>query len=264
MALLLVRTALRAHAGPWVRCASGYSAQCPPPQYDTGCTYCEPEYPESHPIDLERGLANTAVFHHRHIVVATGTAEWPSRIESTPGSLVNELKKMRTRAQLADYPVLVTNATLPDAGPDEFSVFVYPDAVHLPRLHRSQLPAFADAFLGDGRPLPADIEVAPAPAIVGVCGHGARDLRCGLAAPILEAEFRASLEREPGPDVHVCSLSHVGGHKFAGNVVCFGPDGGTVWYGRVRTRDVQGIVRETVRGGRVIDDIHRGGLAPGK
>lgn len=89
--------------------------------------------------------------------------------------------------------------------------------------------------------------------------------------------------------------SHIGGHRFAGNVIIYVPrgfefEGGEretkkkekeeeknvmgkrrsvggsstalkgmgIWYGRVEPRHVDGIVRETVRGGRVVGELFRG------
>ncbi|KAF3356493.1 putative bolA-like protein [Verticillium dahliae VDG1] len=69
------------------------------------------------------------------------------------------------------------------------------------------------------------------------------------------------------------SFNHIGGHKFAGNVIVYVPPGmraqdGTehglagrgIWYGRVEPRHVEGIVKETILGGRVIADMFRGGI----
>ena len=82
-------------------------------------------------------------------------------------------------------------------------------------------------------------------------------------------------------------ISHIGGHKFAGNVILYlPPDSGAVsgadgagqgegegegdgvnmlagrgiWYGRVEPRHVEGIVKETVLKGVVIKELFRGGV----
>lgn len=54
--------------------------------------------------------------------------------------------------------------------------------------------------------------------------------------------------------------SHVGGHKFAGNVIIYTPAGASVWYGRVTSHHVESIVKNTVIGGCVLPPILRGGL----
>ena len=51
------------------------------------------------------------------------------------------------------------------------------------------------------------------------------------------------------------ATSHVGGHKYAGNVIVY-PEG--VWYGYVRPDDAGRIVREHLARGRFVTDLLRG------
>ncbi|OKO98507.1 Altered inheritance of mitochondria protein 32 [Penicillium subrubescens] len=139
---------------------------------------------------------------------------------------------------------------------------------------------------------PGTIDILHSPTIL-ICGHGGRDMRCGLMAPALETEFQRVLrgvgfdsvgsETEgavggvDGPNhANVGLISHVGGHKYAGNVIVYIPPkmtvrsgsgstlhplaGKGIWYGRVEPKHVQGIVDETVLGGRVVTDHFRGGI----
>jgi (2Fe-2S) ferredoxin len=68
-------------------------------------------------------------------------------------------------------------------------------------------------------------------------------------------------------------ISHIGGHKFAGNVIVYLPPrlktddgeahplaGHGIWYGRVEPRHVEGIISETILKGRVIEELFRGGI----
>jgi (2Fe-2S) ferredoxin len=137
--------------------------------------------------------------------------------------------------------------------------------------------------------------------LVLICGHGGRDARCGIMGPVLRAEFEEKLARRDfdvatapvdvdlmrdddaqtmeghvsGQSVaRVGLISHIGGHKFAGNVIVYIPpgyelrDGGGphplagcgIWYGRVEPRHVEGLVDETVLHGRVVQDMFRGGI----
>lgn len=96
----------------------------------------------------------------------------------------------------------------------------------------------------------------------------------------------ARLVRVP---INIGTISHIGGHKWAGNVIVYIPPNATVtaqqaqqaqphphphphphplagkgiWYGRVEPRHVQGIVEETVLRGNVIGDLFRGGVDRG-
>jgi len=75
---------------------------------------------------------------------------------------------------------------------------------------------------------------------------------------------------KPAVRSRVHQVSHIGGHKFAGNVIVYIPPilgneghplaGQGVWYGRVEPKHVEGIVSETVEGGRVIKELFRGGI----
>lgn len=132
--------------------------------------------------------------------------------------------------------------------------------------------------------------------IILICGHGGRDQRCGTLGPILQAEFEEKLERQNVrvlkdtpvaealemdpveqekqdyvPAARVGLISHIGGHKFAGNVIVYIPTSWTghplagkgIWYGRVEPSHVEGIVGKTVFDGKVIKDHFRGGIGQG-
>jgi len=80
----------------------------------------------------------------------------------------------------------------------------------------------------------------------------------------------AETEHKPTVRSRVHQISHIGGHKFAGNVIVYIPPvlgneghplaGQGVWYGRVEPKHVEGIVSETIEGGRVIKELFRGGI----
>jgi hypothetical protein len=140
--------------------------------------------------------------------------------------------------------------------------------------------------------------------LVLICGHGGRDARCGKFGPVLNNEFEKVLEMYDfknskdavsvlGPSqksenlrledeqnvqnstqtARVGLISHIGGHKFAGNTIIYLPptlktkEGKThplagcgIWYGRVEPKHVDGIVKETIVGGKVIEELFRGGI----
>ncbi|KAI0952178.1 hypothetical protein AcV7_008063 [Taiwanofungus camphoratus] len=54
--------------------------------------------------------------------------------------------------------------------------------------------------------------------------------------------------------------SHMGGHKFAGNVIINTPQGAAIWYGRVTPHEVDTIVNETIIGGKILPPLLRGGI----
>ncbi|KAI9040915.1 sucrase/ferredoxin-like domain-containing protein [Aspergillus affinis] len=152
----------------------------------------------------------------------------------------------------------------------------------LPESRRAELtrnPELATEFSGA-----VDIQKSP---VVLICGHGGRDMRCGIMAPVLQEEFRRVLLAKGFTSVisdshiidspehaHIGLISHIGGHKYAGNVIVYIPPGmlleGSsvphplagmgIWYGRIEPRHAQGVVEETILGGKVVVDHFRGGI----
>ena len=58
-----------------------------------------------------------------------------------------------------------------------------------------------------------------------VCAHGSRDKRCGVCGPVLIQNLKEEINlRGLGNQVFVTPCSHVGGHKYAGNLIIFSPD----------------------------------------
>lgn len=105
--------------------------------------------------------------------------------------------------------------------------------------------------------------------------------------PVLLSEFRRVLRKRgfstslddngtkhvDGPNhANVGLISHIGGHKYAGNVIIYLPPsfvsssgdnplaGKGLWYGRIEPKHVEGLVEETFTRGRVIKNHFRGGI----
>lgn len=124
-------------------------------------------------------------------------------------------------------------------------------------------------------------------AVILLCSQRTRDARCGQSAPLLRREFERHLralelyrdldDERPG-GVGIYFISHVGGHKYAANVIIYrrrdfewyrkenpGQDtlGKTtveadegaaqgIWLARVRPEDCENIVKYTVLQGKVV------------
>ncbi|KAG0266094.1 hypothetical protein BG011_003302 [Mortierella polycephala] len=104
-------------------------------------------------------------------------------------------------------------------------------------------------------------------AAIMICSHRKRDKRCGVTAAILKKEFIQILRSKDlfgygdcEDDVEIWLISHIGGHKFAGNVIVHRSEGMAVWYGRVDPCHAQAIVDVTVEKGQVIQELHRGSM----
>ncbi|KAL4782284.1 Sucrase/ferredoxin-like-domain-containing protein [Aspergillus varians] len=244
------------------------------------------------------------------------------------GELVRGLKKLMGRGGPYADPfnnVLVTNSSLPPSSLESLSrntasAFLFPSFKYFPSIPvnasdpsktGTDLSTFVRAFLlptqlspmTENLPEPrhgnllrkpelaskfpdaVDLQYSP---VILICGHGGRDMRCGVMAPVLEAQFQRVLESKgiftpaaadnsnfDSPDrAHIGLISHVGGHKYAGNVIVYIPKsmrygdssaphplaGKGVWYGRIEPKHVEGIVEETILGGKVVSDHFRGGI----
>ncbi|KAG8956729.1 hypothetical protein FRC04_000207 [Tulasnella sp. 424] len=53
--------------------------------------------------------------------------------------------------------------------------------------------------------------------------------------------------------------SHIGGHKFAGNVIIYTPHGSGVWYGRVSSHQTHAVMK-TITEGKIYPTLLRGGV----
>lgn len=80
----------------------------------------------------------------------------------------------------------------------------------------------------DVKPWTAAVEDEIAGSYVFVCAHGSRDVRCGVCGPVLIEKLNEEIElRGLKGQVSVMACSHVGGHKYAGNLIIYstGPNG---------------------------------------
>lgn len=134
--------------------------------------------------------------------------------------------------------------------------------------------------------------------VILICGHGNRDQRCGILGPLLQSEFEEKLpnfgvtiaesnagkqslqkghstrdSKEDKLSARVGLISHIGGHKWAGNLIIYFPKyhqghphakhplkGKGIWYGRVEPWHVEGIIEQTIKEGKIIRELFRGGM----
>ncbi|KAF6841287.1 Altered inheritance of mitochondria protein 32 [Colletotrichum musicola] len=308
---------------------------CPSPTCECVAT---PEMPEGLPIDHKSPLNGVVSAYAEQVLVCTGKDDWVSRIEEEDGgdNLAADLKELFGRGGTYSDPwhnISVLNASFPSSVPQQrselqtTSAYLVPSFKYvpfLPRVSFDSVRALAEGYLLPEKLHPMHDGLSPVhrdrltrkeayrallygvrdveDVLVLICGHGGRDMRCGVIGPVLRDEFERGLEaegivvqrgavevdegegeriaapaeaekEEKKVSARVGLISHIGGHKFAGNVIVYVPPGlktaagekhplagKGIWYGRVEPKHVEGIVRETVLGGRVIQDMFRGGI----
>lgn len=100
-----------------------------------------------------------------------------------------------------------------------------------------------------------------------ICGHYQRDERCGLVGQDLIKEIR---EKNLCPNQNVGLISHVGGHKYAGNVILYNNYGSNdeagkhqldcLWFGKVLPPNLS-LLFKNLGHGLIPRDLYRGGIS---
>lgn len=84
---------------------------------------------------------------------------------------------------------------------------------------------FVEDVLVNGKPWDSVAPEVLTGSHVFVCAHGSRDKRCGVCGPALIEKFKEEIElRGIKDEVFVSPCSHIGGHKYAGNLIIYSPD----------------------------------------
>ncbi|KAL0082308.1 Sucrase/ferredoxin-like-domain-containing protein [Phycomyces blakesleeanus] len=256
---------------------------------DDDCLSCQDPcaehkpYPSSLKIDQNLPLVGSVKPYGRHIIISTGKSDWPSKIEKDTGSLAHALRIAEDKqpTQLRNF---VTNASLvatESSVPNGHDVVVLPDNIYLSNVTPENALDFWEIFINTPLPLGENpekpnyeqaaskgitVKQNPYESMIMICSHRKRDKACGITAPILADEFEHILRdkdiSETGPgSIVVWMVSHVGGHKYAGNVICYTQQGTCgVWYGRVATCDCNPIIEETILKGKIIKELYRGSM----
>jgi len=216
----------------------------------------------------KKPLVGSVDLYERHVFLRHNQpADWPSKVEAAdydplPSKLVNAIRSKKNELPKK------TRLTIAD-GQDEpektnGDILLFPDMIKYKGLAESDVESFVDEVLVKGQKWALG---EPEPLVgshVFICGHGSRDKRCGVCGPPLRERFNQEItQRGLGEQVFVNYCSHIGGHKYAGNVIVFRCDGesGDVsghWYGYVAPEDVPEILEKHIGLGQVIDRLWRG------
>ncbi len=203
----------------------------------------------------EVALAGSVKPYHRHVLACTGDRGWPGRIEEAEGLLGRMARDAHDRRD-APPPIPKVTATDEPSRGAGMDLLVFPDAVRYVGVEEAAWPAVLEELTG-AEPRSGVAREPLAGRWVFVCVHAARDERCGACGPPLLEALRRACAGEGLGDVTVRATSHVGGHKYAGNVLVY-PEG--VWYGTVTPEDAPRLARAHLTEGRVLEELHRGGM----
>lgn len=205
---------------------------------------------EPGPLEELRGTVKP---YGRHALALSGWTTWQATIEEQDdlvGQMARETKELKDRV---DPPPKFTALRTKPTG-EGIDLLVMPEAVIYRGVDADAWTRIRDEHLAGERPVEA---LAPEPSPghhILVCNHGARDARCGACGPLVAKALEEAIAERGLEDVHVHRSSHVGGHRFAGNVLIY-PGG--AWYGYVRPEDA-GTLLDHVLAGKRWDAHFRG------
>ncbi|KAF2074128.1 hypothetical protein CYY_004570 [Polysphondylium violaceum] len=225
---------------------------------DSKCGFCRPEM-----VDKKSPVANSIHEYKRHFFICTGIAydQWPSKAYSATEALEKFSQSVKKFEKNERAPALFNGTDMPSTNADSFDLIVFPENVKFVGLTNQTVEDVLTYFQendGIGSNFPAHIKVETLSSkYLFVCAHKQKDERCGYCGPILMDDLRKEIsKRNLDNDIKVYGSTHVGGHKFAGNVLVF-PEGH--WYGYVTPNDVNQIIDSTLNGD-IIQNLYRGGM----
>ena len=123
-----------------------------------------------------------------------------------------------------------------------FDVYIFPDGAVFKSVREKDIPKLMKALGSKSSDESSLSKNALRNDYVFVCCHSSRDLRCGTTGHQIFNLLSTSPELPS--DVQVMKISHIGGHKFAGNVICF-PSG--IWYGGLGSHNIHELIQALKR-----------------
>ncbi|KAL5737337.1 hypothetical protein ACOSP7_030098 [Xanthoceras sorbifolium] len=225
------------------------------------------EYGFSRPEFRSAQLAGTVDLYDRHVFLCyKNPSVWPPRIEAAEFDRLPRLLSAAVGARKANMK-RETRLTICEGhdGTETSNgdVLIFPDMIRYRRLTHFDVDTFVEEVLvKDGEWQPGTPETLKG-WYVFVCSHGSRDRRCGVCGPPLVSRFKEEIEIHGlHGKVSVSPCSHIGGHKYAGNVIIFGSNiNGEVtghWYGYVTPDDIPILLEQHIGKGEIVDWLWRG------
>ncbi|GAA97591.1 uncharacterized protein L969DRAFT_94733 [Mixia osmundae IAM 14324] len=221
------------------------------------------------------GLAGTAPEMKRHLILFTGRDDstWPSHIDKVSPLYrsLNRLTSVPAMSRSGTISVNISSTKLSgltrsagkpwdptvskvdkevsedQAGTEEYGAVIYPEMLEVPfPLSMATLSDFQAFYESLVLPEARDVDKKH----IFVCTHNNRDCRCGVIGSQLFTALARYIRRTPSlaKNVQVHPIAHIGGHKYAGNVIVY-PQGD--WYGLIQPTDASDFVKRVVKDDKV-------------
>ncbi|KAK2661672.1 hypothetical protein Ddye_000246 [Dipteronia dyeriana] len=215
-------------------------------------------------------LAGTVDPYDRHVFLSfKGPDDWLPRVEDSETDLLPKLLSSALKNRKNDITVKTKMTICGGGDGTDGDVLIFPEMIKYKGLKDSDVDGFVDDVLVNGKPWASGVQEVLTGSHVFVCAHGSRDKRCGVCGPVLMDKLNEEIESRGLKDqIFVSPCSHVGGHKYAGNLIIYSPDseGKTMghWYGYVTPSDVPALLDQHIAKGEIIERLWRGqmGAAP--
>ncbi|XP_074573684.1 uncharacterized protein LOC141830096 [Curcuma longa] len=249
-----------APAASEVAAAGGGGAAPPSAGEDAECGFQRPEFGT-------KPLVGTVQPYDRHLFLCYKSPEvWPPNVEGSDSDRLPRLLAAEIKASKSSISKKTRLTISQGEDGTDFSngdVLIFPDMIRYRQLTHFDVEPFVDEVLkknSEWTPKP------PEPlsgSYIFVCAHGSRDRRCGVCGPVLIKRFKEEISsRGLQGEVFVSPCSHIGGHKYAGNVIIFGPTISEAvsghWYGYVTPEDVPTLLEQHIGKGKIIEHLWRG------
>ncbi|CAN1321948.1 Altered inheritance of mitochondria protein 32, partial [Linum perenne] len=221
------------------------------------------------PEMYKENLAGSVDPYERHVFLCYKNPEaWLPRLENSEADSLPKLFASAIKKRKNDITMktkLTICESLAGTAFEEGDILIFPDMIKYKGMSVFEVDGFVDDVLVNGIPWSFGTQEEMNGSYVFVCAHGSRDKRCGVCGPVLIEKFNDGIESRGLKDqVFVSACSHIGGHKYAGNVIVFSSEaeGKTAghWYGYVTPEDVPEILDQHIGKGEVIERLLRGQL----
>ncbi|KAI9727839.1 MAG: hypothetical protein M1834_007885 [Cirrosporium novae-zelandiae] len=260
---------------------------------ENDCESCVEKLPSRFHVDEKRELYGMVKPWGVHVLVATGKSDWVRKVERESGTLTEALAR-EDHGGKERLMILASNIEPPEEyytdSKKPTTVLLLPAFIFVNHVTNSDVPELMRRFIDTSPSVTTPLSSKPAlyPSgdlsyrdcphdyVVLLCSHKHRDARCGISAPLIKRElerhlrprglYRDSNDERPG-GVGIYYVSHVGGHKFAANVLVYRKkEGQMIWLARIRPEHCEGLVKWTILEGKVVDPDRRlrGGWDRGK
>lgn len=249
------------------------------------CDSCHSKFPSSVSVEEKDQLWNSTKEYGLHIVVASGKTDWPHDACLTDGTVGNAVAGWAGLSN-SKYPELGASSTIKvtmsSLGSEELhtneeyilqrrgDILILPFFIWIKNVSAKEVGALLNEMMPkliecrDKKLAPPSkldnfddvtIEADGFQSYIFLCSHKTRDKRCGVTAPLMKREMEIYLRdlglyrdlSDDRPDgIKVAFINHVGGHKYAANVLMYSKTGKNIWLARCRPQNVRPIIDECI------------------